>query len=263
MDRDVRICARIDRLVARSALAIALVLATWLTVSAFERVKTRQPRRTIAVTGSAKKRIVSDLIEWNALIQSQDADRIVAYRRLHEHMGKALAYLEAQGIKKEEVHTTSVSVSEIIEHETVKTGTGKDQQVIERAIHKGFTTTQVIAVTSGDVARVERVASEITQLLEQGVDITSHPPAYYYTHLSELKIQMLAEAARDARTRAENVVRSAGGTQLGSLQEADMGIINVNPANSTETSWQGNNDTSSLEKDIITIVHVRYKLPEG
>jgi hypothetical protein len=30
--------------------------------------------------------------------------------------------------------------------------------------------------------------------------------------------------------------------------------------NSTETSVQGNNDTASLEKDIITMVHVTYDL---
>jgi len=71
---------------------------------------------------------------------------------------------------------------------------------------------------------------------------------------------MLAEAARDARTRAENMVRSAGGGSLARLGDADMGIINVNPANSTATSAQGNNDTSSLEEDIITIVHVTYEL---
>jgi hypothetical protein len=39
-----------------------------------------------------------------------------------------------------------------------------------------------------------------------------------------------------------------------------MGIININPANSTEASAQGNNDTTSFEKDIITIVHVTYEL---
>ena len=71
---------------------------------------------------------------------------------------------------------------------------------------------------------------------------------------------MLAEAAKDPRSRAENMIRSAGGASIDRLRAADMGIINVNPANSTETSAQGNNDTSSLDKDIITIVHVTYEL---
>jgi hypothetical protein len=71
---------------------------------------------------------------------------------------------------------------------------------------------------------------------------------------------MLAEASKDARTRAENIVASAGGAEIGKLRSADMGVINVNPANSTEGSWDGNNDTSSLEKDIITIVHATFEL---
>jgi hypothetical protein len=39
-----------------------------------------------------------------------------------------------------------------------------------------------------------------------------------------------------------------------------MGIININPANSTETSSEGNNDRSSFEKDIITIVRAEFEL---
>jgi hypothetical protein len=41
---------------------------------------------------------------------------------------------------------------------------------------------------------------------------------------------------------------------------ADMGVINVNAANTTETSWEGHNDTASLEKDILTVVHVSFEL---
>ena len=51
-----------------------------------------------------------------------------------------------------------------------------------------------------------------------------------------------------------------GGAKVGRLLGADMGIININPANSTETSDEGNNDRTSLEKDIITIVHANFQL---
>ena len=71
---------------------------------------------------------------------------------------------------------------------------------------------------------------------------------------------VLAEASKDARNRADNILRNAGGASIARLRDADMGVINVNWANSTETSWEGNNDTSSLEKDIITIVHITYQL---
>lgn len=39
-----------------------------------------------------------------------------------------------------------------------------------------------------------------------------------------------------------------------------MGVINVNRANSTAPPWEGRNDTSSLEKDILTVVHVSFEL---
>jgi hypothetical protein len=48
-----------------------------------------------------------------------------------------------------------------------------------------------------------------------------------------------------------------GGACLGKLRSA---VINVNPANSTETSREGLNDTSALEKDILTVVHVSFEI---
>jgi uncharacterized protein len=238
------------------AVAIALVVATWIAAHSWERVRTRPPDRTIQVTGSAKKRIVSDLIEWSAGVTTEDKDRTVASQALHGHVDKVLAYLESQGVKKEEIQVSAVSTEELVETEYV--GTGDDR--IQREISKGYQAQQSVRVRSTDVARVERVSREVTQLLETGVPISSGSPSYYYTKLGELKIEMLAEASKDARTRAENMTRSAGGASLGPLREADMGIINVNPANSTGTSWEGNNDTESLEKDIMTIVHVTYEL---
>ena len=71
---------------------------------------------------------------------------------------------------------------------------------------------------------------------------------------------MLAQAATDARNRADNILTKAGNSSVGKLVYADMGIININPANSTETSNEGNNDTTSKEKDIITIIHAEYQV---
>ncbi len=232
---------RIDRMVVAIAAAIGLVTATYLAAGAYERVKTKPKVLTIQVTGSAKKRIMSDLIEWTAELETEDpGDRIAVYKALHSATDKTLAYLAAQGVKKEDIRASS--------------------QRNEKRVFKGWIARQAITVRSTDVPRVERVSREVTQLLEDGVPITSLAPSYYYTRLGELKIQMLAEAAHDARARAENMVVSTGGAALGRLRSADMGVINVNPANSTATSWEGHNDTASLEKDIITIVHVVFEL---
>lgn len=237
------------------AIALAVLLSTLTVSRAWERVKTRDVR-TIDVTGSAKRRIKSDLIVWTAEIGTRAVDRQDAYRQLHAHVGIALAYLKTQALDDDEIRASSVSVHEIIDTEYIGVG----EQRIEQRVSRGFAANQSITVTSLRVDLVERVSREVTSLIEDGVSVTSGAPQYFYTKLGELKIQMLAEASKDARLRAEKMLGSLAGGNLGKLKTADMGVINVNPANSTAASWDGKNDTTSLEKDIMTIVHTRYEL---
>jgi hypothetical protein len=171
-------------------------------------------------------------------------------------------FIAASSWKEDEIQTQSASVAEefdVIKEDKVLPGTNVPLRS-ERKESKGFKATQVVSVSSTNVAVIEKVSREITNLLEQGVNVTSFDPSYYYTHLGELKLEMLSEATKDARARAENILSSAGNTRVGKLVYADMGIININAANSTETSTEGNNDTSSRDKDIITIVHAEFEV---
>jgi hypothetical protein len=238
-------------------MSLAMMVSTLIAALAFTYVKTRDETRSIEVTGSAKRRITSDLIEWTAEIHTTDKDRVAGVRLLKEHVEKTRAWLKAQGVPDDEIRVSSASADE--RFETQYEGSGENR--IERSVSAGWRSTQSITIRSGDVARVERVSREVTTMLEQGVELSSLPPSYFYTKLADLKIEMLAEASKDARTRADQILAAAGGGHIGRLLRADMGVINVNPANSTETSWQGNNDTTSLEKDILTIVHVTFELP--
>ncbi|HKE17587.1 MAG TPA: SIMPL domain-containing protein [Kofleriaceae bacterium] len=244
------------RLIGTVAIAIAVVAATTIAARSWERVRTKPRERDMKVTGSAKRRIVSDLIEWSAVVSAQNPDRTAAYRALHEQMARTHAFLIEKGIQEDRISISSAAVQELFDTEVVGTG----EQRVERRVFKAYGIAQSITIRSTDVAKVEKVSRQITDLLEQGVSITSHAPSYLYTKLGGLKIEMLAEASKDARTRAEKMLESAGGGGIKLLRDADMGVINVNPANSTATSWEGNNDTTSLEKDIITIVHITYEL---
>jgi len=244
-----------------AAMAIGLIAATQIAFGAWERVRGPKPvDRSISVTGSAKRRITSDYAEWSATVVTEDKDRTVAYRTLHTQVDATIANLKAQGLTDADIRVSSATFQELHETETTTKGTGAKIQVTTRDIMVGWRTTQGVTVASSNVALIEKVSREVTSLLEQGITITSDAPSYYYTRLGELKIEMLAEASKDARTRAENMIKSAGGAGLGKLRAADMGVINVNPANSTDTSWDGNNDTTALDKDIISVVHTTYVL---
>lgn len=236
-------------------IAIALVASTLIGAGTVVFLRTRDTR-SIEVTGSAKRRIVSDLIEWTAILQANAGNRVASAQDLKASIEKTRAYLIAQGVTADEMRVGSASVDELFEQRVE--GHGEDR--VERSVSTGWQGRQSITVRSPDVTKIERVSREVTSLLEQGLALSSEQPTYFYTRLADLKVEMLAEASKDARTRAEQMVGAAGGGSIGKLTNADMGVINVNPANSTNTNWQGNNDTTTLEKDILTIVHITFEL---
>jgi hypothetical protein len=244
------------------ALAAAAVWCTQILTSTYHSIKVKPEQRTIKVIGSAKKRIVSDLIEWEASLEARAPDRTAAYKLLREHSTKATAFLAAHGIPAADIQPQSTTFQEEfdVRYEFKAVKGLKEPIREEKRTSKGFVTRQTILVRSAEVQKVERASREVTSLLEEGISITSAMPSYFYTRLGELKVEMLAAAGKDARARADNILKSTSGARIRRLLDASMGIININPANSTETSAEGNNDRTSFEKDIITIVRAEYEL---
>lgn len=246
------------------AIAVAAVWCVSLATDTYRAIKIKPEVRTIKVVGSAKKRITSDLIEWSAVLEARAPDRTAAYKLMREHREKAVAFIASQGVKASEIQPQSTTFEEEfnVESELKMLQGAKEPVKVEKKTFKGYVTREVISVHSADIAAVEKASREITSLLEQGVSVTSNAPLYFYTKLGELKVEQLAAAGRDVRLRADNILKSAGGASIKRLRKTNMGIININPANSTETSNEGNNDTSSFEKDIITIVHAEFELTD-
>ena len=160
------------------ALAGAMVWSTWIVADTFHSIKVKPVERTVRVTGSAKKRIVSDLIEWSGTLEAVAPDRTSAYKQLRGYTDRTIEFLKGQGIKPEEIQPQSAGFEEVIEvKEEFKVLPGVKEPIrIETKIPKGFKTTQTIIVRSKDVPRIEKASREVTSLLEEGVSITSHAP---------------------------------------------------------------------------------------
>jgi uncharacterized protein len=120
--------------------AVALVGSTWIASSAWERVKMKPADRVIEVTGSAKKRIVSDQIDWSASIETTNMDRTQAYRDLRGHVETALKYLADEKIKKEEISASSASIQEMFNTEYL----GVAEERVERQVFAGYKASQTI-----------------------------------------------------------------------------------------------------------------------
>src|SRR5947209_6509471 len=102
----------------------------------------------------------------------------------------------------------------------------------------GYSLAQSIEVRSNDVDKIAQIAREATELINQGILIESNAPQYFYTKIGDLKIEMLGEAAKDAKTRAEQIAASTGNS-IGAVRSAKMGVLQVTAADSTEVSDGG------------------------
>ncbi len=224
------------------------IVCTVIGSRAFVRAHTDE---TISVTGSAKRRIRSDWIVWHAQVSARANDMSGAYHLMAANIPKVTAYLEKKGVAKKDIVVSAILTVPI--HPRSKEG-----GVVEEVI-SSYQMVQSVEVRSAEVDKIEEISRQATELIEQGIALESNAPEYHYTKLGELKIQMLAEAAKDTRARAEQIAISTG-AHLGVLRSAHMGVMQINAADSTETSGEGNNDVSSLEKDVMAVVTSTFAL---
>jgi hypothetical protein len=213
----------------------------------------RHQNKMLVVTGSAKRRIQSDLIIWRARVQSRSPELASAYKTLSIHVPKVVEFVRTQGVDPMEITVSAVRTSEIHPHD--KDGHELDETTL------AYSMEQTVEVTSKDIDKVTRASNDATQLIEQGIYVDSEPPRYLYTKLAELKIQMLAEASKDARTRAEQIALNTG-SKISSLESAKMGVMQINGANESEVSAEGTNDTRSLQKDVMAILTATFGIDD-
>ncbi len=228
------------------ALALGLVLSSLIFGWFYSTAK--KGDEAITVTGSAKRRITSDLVLWSAGVSSQAAQLTDAYKQLSDNIPRIKQYLLSKGIPEQQMTVSSISTT------TLK---GRDREGNETSEVTGYSLQQQIEVRSNDVQKIAQVAREATELINQGILIESNSPQYYYTQIGDLKIEMLGEAAKDAKIRAERIASSTGNS-IGSVRSAKMGVLQITAADSTEVSDSGVYNTSTIEKDMTAVVNIGF-----
>ena len=125
----------------------------------------------------------------------------------------------------------------------------------------GYTLEQGFTTTSPAVDRAYKAATEVTSLIKEGIHISSARPNYYYSKVADLKVQILGEASKDARTRADEIARNAGGRVAG-VRSAQMGVVQITRPNSTDVSGYGLYDTSTIDKDVSVVVTLTFAVED-
>jgi uncharacterized protein len=228
-------------------LSASLIVSSFLWARAIRDIK--RVDDALLITGSAKRPIKSDYIVWKVLVASQQPTTQAAYQELKARIDRVQRYLKEAKVPESEISLDSLETVAIPE---INAATGR-----ETGKTLNYKLSQRIEIRSNQVDRYAKLSQQITELINEGIPITSEPPEYLYNELSKLRIEMVAEATKDAKARAESIAKSTG-NRVGGVRSADTGVFQITPRHSTAVSNEGRYDTSSIEKDITAVVSVKF-----
>lgn len=219
--------------------AIAIIVAAFVFSSAYKyKFKATE---NISVTGSAEIDFVSDQIVWSAHFNRKMMDLKSVYALLKEDQEFIRKYLIGKGVNEKEIVFSAIRIDREFDSRY------QDGRMVGQEF-TGYNLSQTVTIDSKDIEKVETLSREITELIESGIELNSYAPSYYYSKLSELKIDLLAKASADAKLRAETIAKNSGG-KIGDVKKATMGVFQITGKNSNEDySYGGAFNTSSKEK---------------
>ncbi len=231
--------------------ALGFVLGLWLLGGA---IKNRnKAENTISVTGLGTRKFTSDLITWSGNFSRNSFELKAAYDELANDKRVIENYLISRGIRKEEMIFSAVDIQKQYNYGT--DANGRSTQTFG-----GYQLSQRISIDSKNVAQIENLSRNITEIINLGIEFTSSSPNYFYTKLADVKQQMIADATKDARARAEKIAENAG-SSLGNLKKATMGVTQITEPNSTEEySYGGTFNTTSREKEASITIKLEYEI---
>jgi uncharacterized protein len=229
-------------------LAVGLVLSSMLGTTAWVKIKNSQ---FITSKGSTRKNVKSDLVVWKGSFTTEAPTLLDAQHNLKANATKVRQFLDESGVTN--IVFKPIAIEEI--QASVSNETNGENISRQRTV--SYKLTQKVRVESENVERLAQL--DTTPLVEQGVLFTTEPPQFLYTKVAEEKIEMLADATKDARARAEQIA-AQGSRNIANLHDAEMGVFQITPLHESDTSGEGESDTSSIDKTITAVVTATFLL---
>jgi len=199
---------------------------------------------TVRAVGAATMRTDSDIAKLRMFVNVRvgvgEMER--GYREVSADVAALLSRLARAGFEEKE---TSVKPASAMPNYTQQGGIS------------GYTIQQPVSVISGQIDVVEEIAMHPEDLISAGINVESMRIEYYNSRLDDMKKELLARAAGDARERAEEIIRTSG-MNINGIQSARAGVFQIKEPYSTEVTDYGIYDTSTREKEITVTVAVTF-----
>lgn len=243
---------RSDLIAASLIFGAALVLSTMQVQKVLLRIKTDD--QTIRVPGAAKRRIASDVAVFRASLTAHASESSQG----HQTLAAAVLRLRRVIAQRPVLGAEQLTVGATAIHEICSSERCRESGTLDR-----YEMTLPLELRSRDLDAIARLTTDAASLVQQaelsgpGLKLEIRELAYHATRLEELKFEVLAEATRNARERA-NQLAGAAGVRLGAVLSASLGDVEIRVPDQPGQRYA--DDVASREKDVVANVTVTYAL---
>lgn len=238
--------------------SLAIVVTALILGNAFKNRNVHED--TIKVVGLGTVDFTSDEISWAGSFSTHAMDSKDAYNKLLSDKEKVRQFFLGKGFKADEFTFGGIRLEKLFRSVVIeRNGDVRTEQVFD-----GYEAYQDVSFRGKKnpdlMARIEKVSSETSELINSGIEFYGQQIQYTYSDLPSLKHDLIENATKDARERAQKIVKNGKGS-LGKLKDASMGVFQITGKGSNEEdSYGGNFDVYNKEKTARITVRLTYNL---
>ncbi len=216
---------------------------------------------SISVTGLGSKDFISDEVYFSGSFSTKALDAKTALATIQLDKDKVKAFFKGKGFNDNDINFGGVSFDKKYRTITIESA---GMQTKTEQIFDGYEATQSVSIVAKKnealMKQIENVADQTSELVNSGIEFDPDALQYTCSTLPSIKHSLIEEASKDAKERAQKIVRSAKG-DMGKLKSASMGVFQITGKGADEDdSYGGVNDIHSKEKTARITMRLEYEL---
>ncbi len=228
-----------EQLIGLVILAVALVIGA-SSVSSGLRSRNQTGQNQISITGSAAVRVTSNEFQWTASFASTKPTTSAALAQVNGWTAQIRRALLAAGARSSEISFGTVNVQ---------------PNELSNGVVSNFTMSQTVTVQSSRLSAMQPVLGVSTRLLADNVPFVAQQPQYTFNGLKKLRPMLTAQAAANARKRAQAALGK--NVELGKPLSISVGQVSVDAPGSVNYG-SGDFNTSSIPEVVSIVVYATY-----
>lgn len=212
-------------------------------------------KNSIIVKGLAEKPIQADSARWEINLQTSRASDSVteSYQLLDQEIKTLQSFFVEHGFKATEMKLGNKSSQPY--YQDVDQGDGKTIREF-----RGYVAMQSLVINTRDIQKIEKAAKDAYLLEEKGISI-EQKPQYLVSNLEEIKMSLIANATKNAHSRA-NEFAKVGGVKVGAMRSASQGAFYILPESGSDddSDYGGAYDKNTINKIARVVVTINYSI---